>query len=95
MDWPKRPLGCSPCGEKFRKGHLFLPGGASHQITKDHGLKGNPFPQGLETAKWSVHLPMVQERGTEQGLSGKPPANEPLPPGPHLQLMPRVLHNQH
>ena len=47
MDWPKGLLGCSPCGKKFPKGHPFLLGGASCQITQDHGPKGNPFPVAL------------------------------------------------
>ena len=65
VDWLKRPLGCSPCSEKFPKGHPFLPGGASHWIAQDHGLKWNPFPQGPEMVKWSVLLPMVWEGQNE------------------------------
>ena len=68
-------------------------GGASHEISQDHGLKGNPFPQGPETVKWSG-LPVVQERGTEWRHRGKPTAIEPLPHGLHLQPVPRVFHNQ-
>ena len=65
MDWSKRSLGCSLHGKKFPKGHPFLLGGASHQIAHNLGLKGNPFPQGPEMAKWSVLLPMMWERGAE------------------------------
>ena len=40
--------------------------------------------------KWSVLLPVVQERGAKQRHSGKQPANELLPPGPHLWPVSRV-----
>ena len=95
VDWLKRPLGHSLRGKKFPKGHPFLLGGASHQITQDNGCKRNPFPWGPEMVKWSVLLPVVWERGAEWRHSGKPPANDPLPPGPNLQPVLRILHNQH
>ena len=44
MDWPKGPPGHSPHGKKFPKGHPFLMGGASHQITQDYGPKGESIP---------------------------------------------------
>ena len=93
MDWMKGPLGHSPHNKKFPKGYPFLPGGASHQITKDHGLKGNPFSLGSEMVKWSV-LPMVQERGAEWKHSGETPMDDALPPGHYLWLVPRVVSNQ-
>ena len=33
VDWTKGPLGCSPHGKRFPKGHLIFLGGASHKIT--------------------------------------------------------------
>ena len=76
------------------KGYPFLPGGASHWIAQDHGLRGihSPRPWGSEVVCPSA---CGGERRTEWRHSGEPPAHQPLPPWPHLQPMHRVLHNQH
>ena len=91
----KKISGLFTMWQKIPKGHLFLLGSASPWITQDHGLKRNPFPWGPEMMKWSVLLPVVWEGGAEWRHGGKPPVNESLPPGPHLQLVPRIIHNQH
>ena len=73
MDWIKGPLGHLPHGKKFPKGHPFLLSGAFHQITQEHGLKGNPFPQGTDVVRWSVLLSVMWGRRTEQSHGGEPP----------------------
>ena len=64
----KRTSGLLTMWQKFPKGHPFLLGGASHWISHDHGLKGNPFPWGPEAARWSVLLPWCGKEGQNRGM---------------------------
>ena len=73
----------------------LLPDCLTHWVTKDHGPQGHPFHRGPAIMRQPDLLPLVQQRGSEWGNSGEPPAKHALPPGPCLCPLPVILHHQH